>query len=192
MFCGANAMRSDVKVKPYFRKANEGPEAWAAFLIFRNSGSNRQLTAVARELNITPQQVSKWSRAHNWKQRVLIYDRENEAAKRKAELEAIERMRARHIETALKLQKLGETEIEKLLAHAEANASLAIDPKLALEYLKQGAEQERLNRGQPSEIVATIEETPPDIKGLDVTELEMLRVMYMKMKSKKEGGESDD
>jgi len=183
-------MRSDVKIKPYFRKANEGPEAWAAFLIYRNLGSNRQYMQVAREVNKTPQQISKWALKHNWKQRVLIYDRENEAAQRRAELEAIEKMRKRHIETALKLQKLGETEIEKLLAHAEKQESLAIDPKLALEYLKQGAEQERLNRGQPREIVATVEETPPDIKNLDVTELEMLQVMYKKLK-KKEGSESD-
>lgn len=130
--------------------------------------------------------MSKWSTKYEWKKRALAYDRENENAKRKAELAALEDMRKRHIEGALLLQDIGKTELQKIQKHAKQSKALAIEPKEAREFLKDGNKQERLNRGEPSEIVHTIEETPLSIKGLPEAEVAILRGIYMRLKAKKE------
>lgn len=79
-------------VKTYDRQAGESEKAYAAFVIYRNKGVERQLKTAAQEFypdlpqtqrrhrNIS--QFSKWSAEYNWVDRCLEFDRDEEAIAR--------------------------------------------------------------------------------------------------------------
>lgn len=175
---------------PYFRRTNETSAAWAAFVIYRNLNNERSVAKVAGELGLTTQALYKWTKKYEWEKRVLIYDRENEAAKRKAELAEIEEMRARHIAAARVKQNIGEIELAKVQKAATTNKeALVIQPSLASKLQSEGMTEERLSRGEPGEITQTVDDSEISLKGLQVHEIEILRAMYVKLKKTDSGKE---
>lgn len=184
-------MRKD-PVVVYYRRADETPLAWSAFVEYRNLGPTRTTGEVARRLQKTTAQISKWIRRYNWKTRVAVYDRENEDAERKAELKAIEDMRARHIKAALLKQEIGETELTKVKKAAEANPdTLVIEPKLASTLQSEGMKEERLSRGQPNEIQQQVDSDTVDLKVLEVKELRAMQAVFLKLKPKDDSEPED-
>lgn len=161
---------------PYERRSNETDPAWQAFVVYRDAGLERSHEKVARALGKSTQLIGRWSRAHQWVKRVRAWDVEIDRRKRLEDLTAIEKMRRRQIDIATKMQTLGLSELEKLTTNAEAlEKENAVPAELILKLIDQGAKLERLNRGEPSDIVQQQSASDLDPTQLTTEELRDLR-----------------
>jgi hypothetical protein len=57
------------------RQLDEGPQAFDAFVIYRDMSGRRSQRAVARALGKSESLISKWASRHDWTGRVAAYDR---------------------------------------------------------------------------------------------------------------------
>lgn len=152
----------------YERQSKESDPAWEAFQIYRGLGLDRTLAQVAKTLEKSPTLIGKWSGDWGWRQRVEAWDREVDRKTRQAELKAIGEMRKRHVKMAVSLQGLGATELQKWLSFvrkAENTANRSLSPDQLLKLIEAGIKLERLNRGEPNEIVE-------ERKGMDDEQVE--------------------
>lgn len=180
--------------RPETKKKNEGPEAFEAFAIYRDMGIGRSNAAVAQQLGKSKALMDRWSSAHSWVKRVHAHDLELDRRKRLGDLRAVETMRKRQTMIALKMQDLGYMELEKMLTHAEAAKTKrsSIDDKLVLQLIDQGAKLERLNRGEPGEIVQANSGDGIDLSGLTLAELKTLRAVRSKIRARQLAEEIKD
>ena len=74
------------------RRANESPQAWGAFVAYRDIGVYRDIRSVCRAIGKGYSTLSGWSVTHEWVSRVAAYDawcdvesrKQKEAERRKA------------------------------------------------------------------------------------------------------------
>lgn len=59
---------------PWDRLPSETPQAYEAFLLYRDAGRNRNVSRIAEGLGKHPNNLWKWMKRHNWKERVLAWD----------------------------------------------------------------------------------------------------------------------
>lgn len=169
---------------PYSKKTNESAEAFEAFAAYRDAGVVRSLVLVAEKLGKSEQLISRWSSKHNWVKRVHAYDAELDRRKRLVDLTEVERMRKRQIKLALGMQDLGAIELWKMLKEAQEKAEVrgSLDEKTILKLIEQGSKLERLNRGEPGEIVQSAGEGGLDLTGLSLDELKTLKALRHKVR----------
>lgn len=125
--------------KTWERQPGESEKAYEAFVIYRDLGIDRTITAVANELSKSRQLIERWKSKYNWSERVRMYDNELE---KQAMAKAVKERRAmteRHIKIAMQMQKKA---LEALKELNEKNMS----PRDIKEYIKLATELERLNR----------------------------------------------
>lgn len=84
-------MPSKPYVAPWERQENESPEAFAAFVAYRDGGPDRSQAKAAREIGKDPGLTNRWCTRHDWVARARDYD--NHVAR--IEREERERVRAR-------------------------------------------------------------------------------------------------
>jgi hypothetical protein len=171
---------------PYSKKKDETAEAFEAFATYRDMGTGRSHASVAEKLGKSEQLIGRWSRKHGWIKRVHAYDAELDRRKRLVDLREVERMRKRQIQSALAMQDLGNIELWKMLDEARKSKKKrgSLDEKTILKLIEKGATLERLNRGEPGEIVHTSSEGGLDLTGLSLTELKQLRALRHKVRAR--------
>lgn len=125
--------------RPWERQNGEGEKAFAAFVIYRDMGRERTVTAVAKQLSKSRQLVERWKERWNWQERVRAYDNELEKEAKAAAVKAAREMTERHIRIAMQLQKKALEALQNL----SVKKMTAKDIK---EYIKMATELERLNR----------------------------------------------
>lgn len=125
--------------RPWERQNGEGEKAFAAFVIYRDMGRERTVTAVAKQLSKSRQLVERWKERWNWQERVRAYDNELEKEAKAAAVKATREMAERHIRIAMQLQKKALEALQNL----SVKKMTAKDIK---EYIKMATELERLNR----------------------------------------------
>lgn len=172
---------------PYERRESETDPAWGAFILYRDMGLDRSLAKVAAQLGKSDVLMSRWSSHHGWRKRVLAYDMEADRRQRIGALKGIEDMRRRHTRLAQRLQHLGHLELEKLVKAAEKHAIAGtLDSALVLKLIEQGAKMERVVRGEPGEIIETHTTDAPDLSGLTLDELKVMRAIRVKLTAQRE------
>lgn len=130
--------------KPWERQRGESEKAFEAFVIYRDLGQDRTVTAVGKRLAKSRNLIDRWKEKYNWSERVRLYDNElekrafNKAVKEKKE------MSQRHIKIAMQMQKKA---LEALKALKEKDMS----PRDIKDYIKMATDLERLNRTDLSE-----------------------------------------
>ena len=62
--------------KVYEQRPDEGPEAFAAFAVYRDQGLARSHAATALAVDKVKSLMSRWAKAYEWRSRALAYDRE--------------------------------------------------------------------------------------------------------------------
>lgn len=124
---------------PWEQQPNESAKAFEAFAIYRDMGADRSIRAVARRLGKSKTQIEKWSRAHDWVERVRAYDRNLDREARAEAVKNIKQMTKRHIGIAMNLQK-------KALDALKDLDPDSLTPKMLLAFLSKATEIERLNR----------------------------------------------
>ncbi len=187
--------------RPETKRDEESNEAFEAFAMYRDMGVGRSQKAVADRLNKSTTIINRWATAYNWKKRAHSYDLELDRRKRLADLRAVEKMRYRQTMTALRMQATGLIELEKMLKNAQSKQERGeLDEKTVIALIEKGAKLERINRGEPGEIVQANVGEGLDLSGLSVDELRQLRDLRAKVRARQlaEGnaieadGESDD
>lgn len=79
---------------PFEMQPNESPQAFAAFVIYRDMHADRSLEHVSQKHKKSIATLGKWSTRHNWVQRARSYDAAMDARARIAtEQEAIQQRR---------------------------------------------------------------------------------------------------
>lgn len=130
--------------KPWERQKGESAQAYEAFAMYRDMGTERSIRAVSLKLGKSKTLIDRWSREKSWVERVRAYD--NELAKEAKEKAVREHkaMTERHISIAMQIQKKA---LEALKSLSVENMS----PKDIKEFIKMATDLERINR--------TLEET---------------------------------
>jgi hypothetical protein len=105
---------------PFEQRADESPQAFAAFAVYRDMHADRSVDHVAQKLGKSHTIIGRWSKRHEWVDRARSYDAALDAKARHAtEQQAIEQRRKmldEHAEEARNLRKLARrlvTEFER-------------------------------------------------------------------------------
>lgn len=172
-----------MRTKPFDRQSDESAQAYGAFVAYRDLGATRRIKDAAAEVGKNPSILEKWSRLHKWVERSRMWDTEVDRRKRLGELKAVEKMRQRQIEMSLLMQGVANEELLKLAKRAlAAKEDLVIDPEMILKLAKEGSTLERLNRGEPGEIIQATSDEEIDYTKLSVEEIMILRKAKRKFK----------
>ena len=121
------------------RQPGESAQAYEAFAIYRDMGSNRSLRVVAEQLSKSDTLIKRWSREKKWGERCRAYDNHLDDVARQEALRKYKKMRTRHIGIALQLQ-------EKALAELKNLPDGSMTPKDIIQFLDKATELERDNR----------------------------------------------
>jgi hypothetical protein len=150
--------------KPWERQPGEGPEAFDAFVAYRDMPTkDRSLTAAYRRY--TGGEAIKasgtwmnWSVEWRWRPRTLAWDDENDRLKREAHRDAIVKMSERQAATAQYWQGVAYQQMQALLERlqddgpAAADARAMFGPTALTKMLVDAAKLERLARGVPTDL----------------------------------------
>ena len=131
--------RNSIAEKPWERQKGESSQAFEAFSLYLKMGEKRSLRSLAQRLGKSSALMNRWSSAWNWQERIRAY--ENDLRRQEIEADRKDRkaMRERQIKTAMLMQKKAVEALDKIKPEE-------LTPRAILEYIKAGAELERLNR----------------------------------------------
>lgn len=165
----------------YDRLERETEKAWAAFQYYRNLGSTRSHAKVADGLGKSKQMVYRWSRQHNWAQRVSQWDQRVEAVSTRQHLMDRQAARIRQLRIASKMQGLGEGQIDKHAELAETTDGPILEADKASKIAAEGIKIERLIHGEPTDINEN-RNTDIDWSRLDAEEIQVFKALVIKLK----------
>lgn len=136
-----------VEPLPWERQRGESRQAFEAFALYRDLGSDRSYAKVARELGKSLTLIQRWGSRWDWVARAAAWDREQDRIRRETQLEAIKKMNEQHalIASAF-LQKL----VERLRNTDPRELPAAVMPK----WFETAVKVERLARGEPTENIS--------------------------------------
>src|SRR5690349_6145499 len=86
---------------PWERQPGDSPQAWAAFVVYRDMGPGRSIRAVCSDMGKDRGTIGLWSSRHGWRARVEAFDREQDRIARLAMIDKAIRMGERHAEQAM-------------------------------------------------------------------------------------------
>lgn len=128
-------------VDPWERQDRESAQAFEAFVMYRDLGTARSVTKVARELDKSRALVGRWSRQFAWVVRASAYDREQDR------LFLAEQAQARR-EIARRHAKLAQAVQGKAVARLQTLDPRELSPSELLRYIQVAAEIERRAVGE--------------------------------------------
>lgn len=131
--------RSVNQTEPWERQEGESWKAYEAFCVFRDLGGKRTTPATAKALGKNESLIKKWRSQFDWNSRAEAFDIQVQRdAYEKAVAEKAS-MTARHINTALAVQK-------KAVEALKALTTDKMKPRDIKEFIQLGTELERLSR----------------------------------------------
>ena len=180
------------KAAPYEKRENEGDKAFEAFAIYRDMGAERSQVKVAQQLGKNVALITRWSTTYVWRKRVHAYDREMDRRDQVGKLKGVEDMRRRQTRLALMLQDVGHLELAKMLKDAKNHAKAGtLEQGLVMKLIDLGTKLERLNRGEPGEIIQSNAGDAIDYSGLDLEDLKDMKRIQVKLRRAREAAEGD-
>lgn len=152
------------------RQQGEPVKAWHAFRVFRDLGAERSIDKTAEDTAVTyrPSTLRDWAKRWNWTERAAAHDGHLDRRRLKAAGEAIEKMTARQIERAVKLQDVGgkffdavvkkvDEDPDSILKHLTAHTALrAIELGVDVERRARGAETAAAEAAAPAVLAAGV------------------------------------
>ena len=133
------------------RQPGESPQAYEAFVSYRDMGVERSVRAVGQRLDKSRTQIGKWSSAWKWVVRARTWDNELDRAARAKAVKKAGEMKDRHVNLAMQLQKKALEALEDVDMASPAARNL-------LMFIEKATTLERLNRLEQAGIA-------PDGKG---------------------------
>ena len=130
---------------PWERQPEETPDAWAAFVQYRDMGSNRSTAKVAQALGKTKTIMDRWSSKHAWVRRCLAWDNEQDRQWREEQTAARKRMAERQAATAAAAQN----KIAQFIVDLDPTR---LTPTEAARWYEVAVKVERQARGEPDRV----------------------------------------
>lgn len=119
------------------RQKSESEQAYEAFVIYRDLGTERSTAKVAQQLGKSLALIQRWCRRWEWVERCRAWDNAKDAEARRAALQKYKDMNARHIKIALQLQQKALKAMEELPDEALSAKDIMtfIDKAIAIEKM---------------------------------------------------------
>ncbi len=111
--------------EPWGMLADETTRAFAAFVIYRDMGSERSTAKVAQRLGVTKHMTDRWSTRHKWVERVALYEAHLDKVRRDEAENEIRKMTRRHINQAQGMAYLAFMPVSTFLARIQNDANFA-------------------------------------------------------------------
>jgi len=138
------------RIATWGQRANESDPAYEAFKVYRNAGAQRSLRKAAREVGKSRSLIERWSRRHEWQNRIATWDLEQQDLRKEARFQAV----SDHEERTGKLARavLGRVAAELGVQHKGrcqtcGRGPAELKPATLATWLKAGVEVERLALG---------------------------------------------
>ncbi len=131
-----------------WERNKESPEAWAAFVQYRDAGAERSVRSVARALDKSATLIAKWSVKNHWVDRVAAWDAYCDEQNRKA----MDKARAK---MAMDQAKMGRATWEKAFEEILKRPPSDARWQDLVALLAQGVKIERLALGESTETTHT-------------------------------------
>ncbi|MFJ2247500.1 hypothetical protein [Streptomyces sp. NPDC087862] len=147
-------------VESWERQSGESPQAFEAFAVYRDLGTTRSVTKVARELDKSRALVGRWSRQFAWVMRAAAYDRDQDREFLAEQAQARREIARRHAKLAQAVQS-------KAVARLQALDPRELSPSELLRYIQVAAEIERRAGGE-APVAGSVEDRD---QGADVASL---------------------
>ncbi|MFE2289867.1 hypothetical protein [Streptomyces sp. NPDC059452] len=128
-------------VESWERQSGESPQAFEAFAVYRDLGTTRSVTKVARELDKSRALVGRWSRQFAWVMRATAYDREQDREFLAEQAQARREISRRHA-------KLAQAAQSKAVARLQTLDPRELSPSDLLRYIQVATEIERRAVGE--------------------------------------------
>lgn len=135
--------------QPWERQKGESAQAFEAFSLYLEMGTDRSLRAVAQECTKNISLIRRWSSNHHWVERCRAWDNHLQHEAKKAAITEVRNMTRRHITMAQQIQNAA------MLALKEMGSDM-VTPKNFAAILKFATELERQNL--EAEVIAATEE----------------------------------
>lgn len=155
---------SDEQAHPWEQQEGEGDKAYQAFIIYRSlPASKRSLRAAAEQFykerfkDSNVRTLEGWSSKWGWVLRARQFDAYQDKRHLAQDDEARLAMAERHIKEATAMQSVGLEGLRRIQTKMNQDAEYTISPGLAVQMVQQGAQMERLARGEPTEITSTLD-----------------------------------
>lgn len=150
---------SEYEPELWEKREDEGDKPWEAFMLYRDAGIKRSHTAVTVELHKSMHLISRWSKRHEWRKRVLQFDRWMDEEARKDQVIAVKEMRRRHAAVAMMAMAKA---VEKL--RVVAGDTMTVRDAATLFDLS--VKVERMARGEPDQMTQVTGTAPVTLLGL--------------------------
>jgi len=124
----------------YEQLEEEGARAFAAFVLYRDSGSGRSLEAVSQQTEKNMSLIRRWSSEYSWVARCRAWDMEQDRIRRDAHLKSVAEMADRHAKIAMRLQ-------EKVIQRLKELDPMELSPREISAWIDTAVKIERLSRG---------------------------------------------
>lgn len=131
--------------KPWERQKGESAKAFEAFVVYRDMGASRTVSAVSEKLSKSRQLMTRWKSAWNWDERARAYDNDLEKQAKAQAVKRVKEMTDRHVRIAMELQG-------KALEALKALPIEEMAPKDILAFIEKAAALERLNRMEAADL----------------------------------------
>lgn len=130
------------------RQPNESAKAFKAFTIYRGMGDERGVLAVRDRAGgpYSHKTLLGWAEKHHWVNRALAYDRMLDRRRQRAQIEEIEAMARRQVQTGQVLQDVGLNYVKEQLQTPEQRAK-HLGANAALRFIDRGVDLEREGLG---------------------------------------------
>lgn len=169
--------------KPWERGEGESEKAFEAFVIYRDLGQDRTISAVVKRLEKSRSLIDRWKDRYNWSERALLYD--NEIEKRALAKAVRERksMSERHIKIAMQMQRKALEALQLLPVEDMSSKDITnmMDIAAKLERLSRGEATEKTE--SVTEIAGELKVNRIDLSMLSDKELELLNELTDKVTS---------
>ena len=134
----------NMKINPWERQPKESPQAYEAFVIYRNMGAERSIQKVSQMLSKSVTLIKRWSREKNWVERSRAWDNEQDRVTREALQRGVVNMHKKHVTMAEAL----------FIKAAKALKNIEVEEMDMLDIVKAvdlAVKIERLSRGEATE-----------------------------------------
>jgi len=156
---------------PWERQPGESEQAWEAFQLYRDIGTDRTYMGVAERLHKSGQIMRRWAHRWMWEDRVLAWDNHlDEIARQEIEKGRIAMVK-RHIKLAEHLQAVAASQINEWAQKVKEKKPLNLTPADVTRMFDVAMKAERLSRGEPTENTQvtrpgeSVDLTPHDLFG---------------------------
>ena len=128
--------------QPWERQKGESAQAFEAFSLYLDLGTERSIRAVSQKLGKSKTLIDRWSRTNNWVERCRAWDNHLQREAKKAAVAGLREMNRRHITLARALQGAAAQALKDRGAAIITDKNLSAVVKLATDLERSGLSTE--------------------------------------------------